>query len=331
MFVNVPTRRFMYHLQAILLDLDGYPQKRIDPFVQGFINACRLNGTVEYLAMADATEAALIPFHEARSTTNIDKKAKTTEVKVIKANDDFVKAGLKDLETKINTITLNNQLAVEELNLNVKSLFYSGVEADRVLYFEQLLKAIKLNPLYASVVIQTEVFTKKCIKLYTNKTETDTEITFDVSGKKTLIDPLKDVMYHNFLTTSGFNIDDLSKMSDYFLTGLMEPDSSNPDALSKDQYLVDIKAGMFINDPSIKWNFGDSLKLEGLGLGDARAFLSDTPNPTIIPGRAVFINSGETIETPIQNIGSATEYYLIFASTSIALDAQIKVTVIPKK
>ena len=331
MFVNVPTRRFMYHLQAILLDLDGYPQKRIDPFVQGFINACRLNGTVEYLAMADATEAALIPFHEARSTTNIDKKAKTTEVKVIKANDDFVKAGLKDLETKINTITLNNQLAVEELNLNVKSLFYSGVEADRVLYFEQLLKAIKLNPLYASVVIQTEVFTKKCIKLYTNKTETDTEITFDVSGKKTLIDPLKDVMYHNFLTTSGFNIDDLSKMSDYFLTGLMEPDSSNPDALSKDQYLVDIKAGMFINDPSIKWNFGDSLKLEGLGLGDARAFLSDIPNPTIIPGRAVFINSGETIETPIQNIGSATEYYLIFASTSIALDAQIKVTVIPKK
>ena len=331
MFVNVPTRRFMYHLQAILLDLDGYPQKRIDPFVQGFINACRLNGTVEYLAMADATEAALIPFHEARSTTNIDKKAKTTEVKVIKANDDFVKAGLKDLETKINTITLNNQLAVEELNLNVKSLFYSGVEADRVLYFEQLLKAIKLNPLYASVVIQTEVFTKKCIKLYTNKTETDTEITFDVSGKKTLIDPLKDVMYHNFLTTSGFNIDDLSKMSDYFLTGLMEPDSSNPDALSKDQYLVDIKAGMFINDPSIKWNFGDSLKLEGLGLGDARAFLSDIPNPTTIPGRAVFINSGETIETPIQNIGSATEYYLIFASTSIALDAQIKVTVIPKK
>ena len=331
MFVNVNTKKFMHHLQTILLDLDGYPQKRIDPFVQGFINACRLNGTVEYLAMADATEAALIPFHEARTTTNVDKKAKTTEVKTIKANEDFVKAGLKDLETKINTITLNNQLAIEELNLNVKSLFYSGVEADRVLYFEQLLKAIKLNPLYASVVTQTDVFTKQCIKLYTTKTDTSTEITFDVSGKKTLIDPIKDVMYQNFLTTSGFNIKDLSKMSDYFLTGLMEPDINNPDALSKGQYLVDIKAGMFINDPSIQWNFGDSLKVEGLGLGDARAFLSDIPNPTTIPGRAVSIKSGETIEFPIQNIGSATEYYLIFVATSTALDAQLKVTVIPKK
>ncbi len=331
MFTNENIRRFMHHLQAIVLNLEGYPQKRIDPFVQGFINACRLNGTVEYLAMADATDAALIPFHEARSTTNVDKKAKTTEVKTIIANDGFVKAGLKDLETKINTITLNNQLAIEELNLNKKSLFYSGAETDRVLYFEQLLKAIKLNPLYASVLTQTDVFTKKCIKLYSDKTGTSTEITFDVSGKKTLIDPLKDVMYHNFLTTSGLNIKDLSKMSDYFLTGLMEPDISNPDILSKGQYMVLISAGMFINDPSIKWNFGDSLKLEGLGLGDARAFLSDIPNPTTIPGRAVFINSGETIETPKQNIGSATEYYLIFASTSIALDAKLKVTVIPKK
>ena len=331
MFVNVNTKKFMHHLQTILLDLEGYPQERIDPFVRGFINACRLNGTLEYLEMADATEAVLIPFHEARTTTNVDKKTKTTEIKTIKTNEDFVKKGLKDLETKINTITDSNQLAIEELNLNKKSLFYLGVEADRVLNFEQLLKAIKQNPLYASVLTQTDVFTKKCIKLYTNKTDTSTEITFDVSGKKTLIDPIKDVMYHNFLTTSGLNIKDLSKMRDYFLTGLMDTDSSNPDILSKGQYMVLISAGMFINDPSIKWNFGDSLKLEGLGLGDARAFLSDIPNPTIIPGRAVFINSGETIETPIQNIGSATEYYLIFASTSIALDAKIKVTVIPKK
>ena len=81
MIVDVITKKFMHHLQTILLDLEAYPQKRIDPFVQGFINACRLNGTVEYLAMADATDAALIPFHEARSTTNVDKKTKTTEDK----------------------------------------------------------------------------------------------------------------------------------------------------------------------------------------------------------------------------------------------------------
>ena len=67
MFVNENTRRFMYHLQAILLYLEGHPQERIDPFVQGFINACRQNGTAKYLEMADATEAALIPFHQART------------------------------------------------------------------------------------------------------------------------------------------------------------------------------------------------------------------------------------------------------------------------
>jgi len=331
MFVNVDTRRFMHHLHAILLVLEGHPQERIDALAQAFINAARHNGTVEYVTMADATDVVLIPFHEARITTNVDKKTKTTEIKTIKANEDFVKAGLKDLETKINTITLNNQLAIEELNLNVKSLFYLGVEANRVLYFEQLLKAIKLNPLYASVLTQTEVFTAKCIKLYTDKTDTSTDITFDVSGKKTLIDPLKDVMYHNFLTTSGLNIKDLSKMRDYFLTSLMDLDNNISDFLFKGQYMVLVSAGMFINDPSIKFNFGDSLKIEGLGLGDARAFLSDIPNPTTIPGRAVFIKSGDTIECPIQNIGSATEYYLIFVSTSIALDAKLKVTVIPKK
>ena len=331
MYVNENIRRFMHHLQAILLNLEGYPQEKVDALAQAFINAAIHNGTLDYMAMANATEDVLIPFHEARTTTNVDKKSKTTEIKTIKANEEFVKKGLKDLETKINTITLNNQLAIEELNLNKKSLFYSGVEADRVLYFEQLLKAITLNPLYASVLTQTEVFTAKCIKLYTDKTDTNTDITFDESGKKTLIYPLKVVMYKNFLKASGLNIDDLSKMSDYFKTDLMHPNVSNSDLLFKGQYMVAIAAGTFINDPSIKFNFGDSLKIEGLGLGDARAFLSDIPNPTTIPGRAVFINSGETIETPIQNIGSATEYYLIFASTSIALDAKLKVTVIPKK
>ena len=65
----------------------------------------------------------------------VDKKAKTTEVKTIIANEDFVKAGLKDLETKINTITLNNQLAIEELNLNKKSLF--------MFYFFSSLQAVQ--------------------------------------------------------------------------------------------------------------------------------------------------------------------------------------------
>jgi len=85
------------------------------------------------------------------------------------------------------------------------------------------------------------------------------------------------------------------------------------------------------NDPRPSFDHSGFFKAESKGLGDGMIFLSDIPNPTTIPGRAVSIKSGETIEFPIQNIGSATEYYLIFVATSTALDAQLKVTVIPKK
>ena len=74
------------------------------------------------------------------------------------------------METKISVLTGNDQTVIEELSLNVKSLFYSGNETDRVLNFEQLLKAIKLNPLLPNFVTQTVTFTTACCTLYDSKT-----------------------------------------------------------------------------------------------------------------------------------------------------------------
>ena len=55
-------------------------------------------------------------------------------------------------------------------------------------------------------------------------------------------------------------------------------------------------------------------------------FLSDVPNPTTIPGRAVLVKAGETIEFPFKNIGSATELYLIFVAVTPGVDVKLKVT-----
>ena len=88
---------------------------------------------------------------------------------------------------------------------------------------------------------------------------------------------------------------------------------------------------MIINNPRPKFNHLEYLKAESLGLCDDIIFLLDIPNPTVIPACTKLLKADETIEFPIADIGSQTEFYLIYSAITPGKDFLLKLTMKPKK
>ena len=120
----------------------------------------------------------------------------------------------------------------------------------------------------------------------------------------------------------------LTKVADFFKTEIIDSLDKASDYLYINEYLIHVLAGIIKNDPRPIFKHADKFKAENKGKGDGYIFLSDVPNPTVIPARAKKVLIGETIEAPFADIGSNTEYYLIFAAATPGEDFDVKFTVI---
>ncbi|MEI6821949.1 MAG: hypothetical protein WCL51_08425 [Bacteroidota bacterium] len=319
---------YLRHLLTIILSLETYPQDVIDAFCQAFYNAANSQPLGSpFHALADALNLVLIPYHKAIQITDINRGEKSTDVKVIKNMKQYIIDNLSDIETKINFITHTNLNIIHELKLDIKSVFYSGSEINKRKYWEELLTNVELKTPIVSVLPQVKALTDEILGLYTNKSDDSITIRGDVTNKNVFIQPLKEQMRLCLFNTCIICNDNLSKVAEFFLTDIIDGKEKAAGYLYVNEYLLDIIHGMFQCFPQVKFVATNTFKAENLGLGDAMIFRSDTANPTSIPSYAKLIKAGETIEFPVSNIGTDTQYYLIVVAVTPGVDTQIKLTV----
>ena len=326
--MNNSNSYFLRHLITIILSLETYPQDVVDAFCQAFYNAAKSQPTGSpFLALADALNLVLIPYHKAIQITNINRGEKSTDVKVIKNKKQYIIDNLSNIETKIDTITHNDLNIKHELKLDTKSVYYSGSEINKTKYWQELLTNVELKTILVSVVPQVTTLTEEILELYTNKSDDSNTIRGDVTNKNVFIQPLKTQMRLCLFNTCIICNDNLNKVADFFLTDIIDGKEKAAGYLYANEYLLNIIHGMFQCFPQVKFVSTDTFKTQNLGEGDAMIFLSDTANPTSIPANAKLIKAGETVEFKVSNIGSDTQYYLIIVAVTPGVDTQIKLTV----
>jgi hypothetical protein len=323
------TRRALHHIYAILLALNSYPQERIDAFCQAHLLALKNDpSTPAKILMISDFEAVLDPFYLGITVKHSDLGQRKTAIKVIKNKKTFIIDELSDLVTKINTITNNNSDIITEFGLNDFYSFYTGKDFDILRRFAELKYNITAKAILSTLVVQATTLETTIGLLYTTKHDKKDDVRLDISILLPLVDPIGKAMILNFCALHKDNIDNLDAIRRYYPVELMDLDTNDPNFLRKNQWLVELAAMQIINDPRIIFKFTDSLKIQSYLTGDAMVFLSDTPNPTEIPSRAILISAGQTVEFPIENIGSATELYLIFAAVTAGEFVRLKVSVI---
>ena len=320
--------QFLRHVLTIILRLERYPQDVVDAFCQAFYNAAKKQPLGSpFLALADALNLVLIPYHKAIQITNINRGEKSTDVKVIKNKKQYIIDNLSNIETKIDTITHNDLNIKHELKLDTKSVYYSGSEINKNKYWGELQTNVELKTILASLVPQVTALTDEILGLYSNKTDDSDIIRGDVTDKNALILPLKTQMRLCLFNTCIICNDNLNQVADFFLTDIIDGKEKAAGYLYTNEYLLNIIHGMYQCFPQVKFGATDTFKAENLGKGDAMIFKSTIPNPTSIPDYAKLIKAGETIEFPVSNIGTDTQYYLIIVAVTPGVDTQIKLTV----
>lgn len=322
----------LLHIYVIILHLENYSEDDIDSFCKEFIIAAtKLPVDTDYQELADMLSLILAQYHKSIIKAANDRGDRGIDVKIISSLKPYIISTISDFENKINAITHSDINIIEKYHFNNKSVYYSGPEQSRLNYLEELENGISLNPDFAAVLPAVTAFVAEITKKYTNKQKIKGTIGFDVSNKKALLAPLQKTLLKCYYGVCELNINDLSKVPDYFKTEIMDGRNKSPDYLYVNEYMINVLAGMLKNDPRPKFDHSEFLKAESKGLGDGMIFLSDIPNPTVIPARAKLLKVGETIEFPIADIGSLTEFYLIFAAITPGEDFILKLTVKPKK
>jgi len=322
----------LLHIYVIILHLEDYPEDDIDAFCKAFISAAtKLPVDADYQELADLLSDILAQYHNSIIKAANDRGDRGIDVKIINSLKPYIISNLSDFENKINAITHSDINIIEKYHFNNKSVYYSGTEQTRLNYFEALENGISLNPDFAGILPAVTAFVEEITKKYDSKHKIKTTIGFDVSSKKGLVAPLKKSLLTCYYGTCKLNIDDLSKITDYFKKEIMDGRNKSPNFLYVNEYMINVLAGMMKNDPRPSFDHSGFFKAESKGLGDGMIFLSDIPNPTVIPARAKLLKAGQTIEFAIADIGSLTEFYLIFAAITPGEDFILKLTVKSKK
>ena len=332
MIVSKITRKILHHIYTIILSLSYYPQERIDAFCIGhndYLNKAPITPANQILI--DNLATVFNPYDTGITVKHSDKGKRATDVTKIKEYKPSLIVQLNDITNQINTITHSDKNILKELNLNKQSLFYDGKESEILRYHKELLFNVKLNPAFVTVLPAVEALVTAVNGLYGVKTSKKVDIKSDITAMDTYVDPLAKVLLTNFLSLNIQNINNLDAVVDYFPYIYMDESVKADTFLYKNQWIIDLLAGEIKNDIRLVFKFKNWLKIQNLSLGDCMVFLSDVPNPTVIPGRAVRSIAGETIEFPFENIGSATELYLIFAAVTPGVAVKLKVTVKDKK
>jgi len=328
MIATIKTGRQLKRIITIILTLYRFSKIDVTAFCQAHISALK-NGimTVEKQLMINEIELVYQAFHKNDIIKDIDAGEMNTSVKIIADSKTYIISEIKDLITKLNTITHNDDNYIIKLHLNQKSLFYSGKETKRRKYFGLLKKAMSLNPDFAPLMPQVTLFVKTVTDLYKNKSDKKINIKTNVSDMKTLIDPLAKILLKNYNKLMIINIDNIDLVNFYFPYTKMHGRKKAPDFTFKYQTLVKIPYGKLLNIPSIKFKFTNFLKIENKSKGMVRIFLSNIPNPKTIPDYAELCSAGSTITIPFQSIGTSTQLYLIFACVTPGEEAVLKVSV----
>ena len=327
--IEVVTRRMLHHIYAIILALSSHPQERIDAFCQAYLASLKNDpSSPEKLIMISDFEAVINPFYLGITVKHADISGRKTSITVIADNEEMIKNELADITTKINTITHSNANVIVEFGLNKLSAFYTGKDADIRRRFAELKYKIGNDPAYSTVLPLITTLVTKIEALYGDKFDKKDDVSDDITALLPLVDPITKALIIGFCKLNIEHIDNLGAVARYFHVDLMDLDVNDPNFLGVGQWLVDLSGIEMKNDPRVIFKFIDKLKVQSYSLFDAMVFLSDDPNPTVIPGRAVLVKAGETVEFPINSIGSTTELYLIFASTTTGENVKFKVTVI---
>jgi hypothetical protein len=328
MIATIKTGRQLKRILTIILTLYRFSKIDVTAFCQGHISALK-HGimTVEKQVMIDEIELVYKPFHTNDLIKGIDAGEMNTSVKIIAGSKTYIISELKDLITKINTITHNDDNIIIKFHLNKKSLFYTGKESKRKKYFGLLKKGMSLNPDFAPLMPQVTLFVKTVTDLYKDKSSKKINIKTNVSDMRTLIDPVAKVLLINYNKLQIINIDNLELVNFYYPYTKMHGRKKAPDFTFKYQTLVKIPYGKLLNVPSIKFKYKNFLKIENKSKGMIRIFLSNIPNPKSIPDYAELCSAGSKIVIPFESIGTSTQLYLIFACVTPGEEAVLKVSV----
>ena len=328
MIATIKTGRQLKRILTIILTLYKFSKLDVTAFCQAHIGSLK-NGIIspEKQVMIDEIELVYKPFHKNDLIKDIGAGEMNTSVKIIAGSKTYIISELKDLITKVNTITHNDDNFIIKLHLNQKSLFYSGKETKRKKYFGLLKKAMSLNPDFAPLMPQVTLFVKTVTDLYKTKSDKKISIKTNVTDMRTLIDPLAKVLLKNYNKLQIINIDNLELVDFYFPYTKMHGRKKAADFTYKYQTLVKVPFGKFIIIPSIKFKYKNFLKIENKSKGSVRIFLSNIPNPKSIPDYAALVTAGSTIVIPFESIGTSTQLYLIFACVTPGEEAVLKVSV----
>ena len=328
MIATIKTGRQLKRILTIILTLYKFSKLDVTAFCQAHIGSLK-NGIIspEKQVMIDEIELVYKPFHKNDLIKDIGAGEMNTSVKIIAGSKTYIISELKDLITKVNTITHNDDNFIIKLHLNQKSLFYSGKETKRKKYFGLLKKAMSLNPDFAPLMPQVTLFVKTVTDLYKTKSDKKISIKTIVTDMRTLIDPLAKVLLKNYNKLQIINIDNLELVDFYFPYTKMHGRKKAADFTYKYQTLVKVPFGKFIIIPSIKFKYKNFLKIENKSKGSVRIFLSNIPNPKSIPDYAALVTAGSTIVIPFESIGTSTQLYLIFAAVTPGEEAVLKVSV----
>ncbi len=320
--------KFLRHALTIILTLEKYPPEVIDAFCQAFIEACKDKPVGSpYIGLAAGLELVLIPYHQKIQRTEVDAGEVSTDVRIIADKKDYIITKLSNFETQINTISNGDKNIIIQTKLDRKYLFYSGSESDRIKYLDEFQMILSLKPEYVGIITDVIDFVTEIKDLYDIKFDNKRHVSTDISNKKTLVLPIKKAMQTCFFTTCNLNIDNLALVADYFKTNIVDGYERSKDFLYANEYMINVLAGKMQCSPEVKFKHSEILKAENKGLGAAKIFLSTIPNPTTIPDYAQLVLTGEIIEFPIGNIGTATQYYLIIAAVTPGEDVELKLTV----
>ncbi|MEI8204431.1 MAG: hypothetical protein WCH34_15520 [Bacteroidota bacterium] len=322
-------RQLIRHTLSDLLTLEDFPQKNIESFCNNFIEMASYPPISPfYQSMIDLLNPRLAAYKLLVRNTNLDRGERHTDILDIKDKKQYIIDKLTEYETKVMTLTGNNVNIVNELHLNTKSHFYSGSLITIMETYDELLLGVTRKPDLSTILTSVTDFVNEIKAMYQTKSDKFRDIKQDVSNKTDDVSDLRTVLLSIFFQTCNENIADLSKIEKYFDAQLLDGITRGADFLYENEYLFEISAGSIINAANVKFNFSSVFKIENLSTGVAAIFLSNTPNPTVVPNYASIIVGGQTSRVEVQNIGTHAQYNLIISAKDSLENVKIKITVV---
>ncbi len=329
------TCKILHHIYLILLTFNNYPLESKNAFCQGHLTFLGLDPiTPEKQAMIDAILLVYTPFDEGMVIKKTDKKKITTDVERIKELKPYIKTEIADLGTKINVITHNDININKELGINKPSSFYLGNQHDIMETYKSFKLNMSLNPLFAPLMVQVNLFVKTVTDSYGVKDSKKSGVREEVTDVALMVDPLRKALTSNFYDLGKQYIDNPEKVINYFPYIDMDLPIKNKELLSPNQSNGIGLQGTIVNLIDVKQDFGNWIEADCRNCPvDIYLWLASEIS-SVIPKNAQKICKGDRLIFKNSTIGSSTEMYFMVAfaeDVTVTEECKFKITIDKKK